>query len=221
MKNTKHTKWLLAIAVSAASAISAQAAVNLFANGSFEVVGAGTPAQAWLPAASGYTLSTDARTGDFSAQLSSPELNAAIVLQNSVGNGGLPGVTPGDIPLFSFWAKGFGGTTANLTYTLRYLNAGGDILYTSGEQFFTNSINPNTWSQITLANPGTVPVGATAAFVEIVQAIGPINPGGGLFPGTVLIDDVVLFGEAIPEPSSIALLGLGSVALLARRRRQA
>jgi hypothetical protein len=42
MKNKTNHKWLLAIAITAASAISAQAAVtNLFANGSFETAGSG------------------------------------------------------------------------------------------------------------------------------------------------------------------------------------
>jgi hypothetical protein len=221
MKNTANHKCLFSIAVAAASVISAQAAVtNLFANGGFEIAGTNPPAaEAWVPAASGYTRSNDARSGSFSASLASPELNAAVMLQNSVGSGMLPGITPGDNPLMSFWAKGFAGTTGNVLFSLRYLNGAGDILATSGNVFFQGSINPSTWTEITY-DLGVVPVGASAAFIEFSQGIGPID-GVGLLAGTVLIDDVVLLGEAIPEPSSVALLGLGSVALLARRRRQA
>jgi hypothetical protein len=104
-------------------------------------------------------------------------------------------------------------------FSLRYLAAGGGILATSGNQFFQSSINTSTWSEITY-NLGVVPVGATSAFIEFSQGIGPIN-GVDLLAGTVLIDDIVLSGQAIPEPSSVALLGLGGVALMARRRRRA
>jgi hypothetical protein len=141
------------------------------------------------------------------------------MFQNSVGDGGLPGVTPGDMPILTFWAKGFAGTTANLTYQLRYLDAGGGILYNSGPISFLSGINTSTWSQITLASPGTVPVGATSAFLLFSQALGPIDPGSGLFGGTVLIDDIELLGEAIPEPASGALLGLAGLVLVTRRRR--
>lgn len=220
MKNTKTHKWLLAIAVTAASTISAQAAVNLFANGGFETAGtAPNPAASWQRAAEGYSLSTDARTGSFSAQLSSPQLNAAVMLQNSVLDGMLPGVTPGDNPLLSFWAKGFAGTTGNVLFSLRYLAESGAILATSGNVFFQGSINTSSWTEITY-DLGVVPVGASAAFIEFSQGIGPID-GVTNLAGTLLIDDIVLLGQAIPEPSSIALLGLGSVALLARRRRHA
>lgn len=220
MKNTRNHKWLLAIAVTAISAISAQAAVNLFANGGFEIVGAGPPAaESWLPAASGYSLSTDARTGTYSAQLSSPTTNAAIMIQNSVLDGMLPGITPGDNPLLSFFAKGFAGTTGNAQFALRYLDGIGNILSNSGTQFFQNSINTSTWTEITY-DLGVVPVGASAAFIEFVHAIGPID-GVDLLAGTILIDDVVLLGQAIPEPSSITLLGLAGLALVVRRRRHA
>jgi hypothetical protein len=141
------------------------------------------------------------------------------MLQNSVGDGGLPGITPGDNPLLSFFAKGFAGTTGNVLFSLRYLDGVGNVLATSGLQFFQGSINPSTWTEVTY-NLGVVPLGAEAAFIEFSQAIGPID-GVTNLAGTVLIDDVVLLGEAIPEPSSIALVGLGSVAFLARRRRQA
>lgn len=219
MKNSTNHKWLLAIAVTAISAISAQAAVNLFANGGFEIEGAGPPAaESWLPAASGYSLSTDARTGNFSAQLSSPQLNAAVMLQNSVGNGMLPGITPGDNPLLSFYAKGFAGSTGNVLFSLRYLAEGGAILATSGNVFFQGSINTSTWTEITY-DLGVVPVGASAAFIEFSQGIGPID--GVNLAGTVLIDDLVLLGQAIPEPSSITLLGLAGLALVVRRRRHA
>lgn len=200
--------------------VSAQAA-NGFANGGFETVGVTTPADSWLQAASGYTRSTDAHSGSFSAQLASPALNAAIMLQNSIEQGGLPALTAGDTPTFSFWAKGFAGGTGNVLFALRYLDGIGNILATSNNQFFQGSINTNTWSQISY-NLGAVPVGATAAFVEFSQGIGPIDAGNPA--GKVLIDDINLAVAGpvtpVPEPETYAMMlaGLAGLAFMRRRR---
>lgn len=164
---------------------------ELFANGGFETVGTTTPALAWRQAASGYSLSTDARTGQFSVRLASPAISAAIALQNSVDDGMRQQLEVGSAPVLTFWAKGFAGTTANLTYSLRYLDGVGNILATTGNQVFGAAINTTTWSLITAA-PLTVPAGAVAAFIEFSQAMGAIDPGLGLLGGTVLIDDLSL-----------------------------
>lgn len=200
-------------------ALAAPAAtVNGFANGGFELVGGGTPAAAWQTAASGYTLSNDARTGAFSAQLMSPQLNAAVMLQNSTDDGMLPPLTPGDNPLLSFWSKGFAGSTGNVLFSLRYLDGSGAILANSGNQFFQTTINPTTWTEITY-DLGAVPAGAESAFIEFSQGIGPIN-GVDLLEGTVLIDDINLSViSAVPEPGSCLVMALGCVAMVVRRRR--
>jgi len=212
---------LIAGAVLALSTGVAQAiTTNGFANGGFEIPD-GTGAQSWLAAAAGYTLSTDARTGEFAAQLASPAFNAAVMLQNSIEQGGLPPLTVGDTPELSFWAKGFAGTTGNVLFALRYLDGTGNILASSGNVFFQGSINESDWTEITY-NLGAVPAGATAAFIEFSQAMGPIDPPS-LLPGKVLIDDLYLGVAAIPEPGTYALFlaGLGVVGSLARRRRAA
>ena len=201
-------------------AVQAQT-VNGFANGGFETVGVTTPAAAWLQAASGYSLSNDAHSGSFSAQLASAQFNAAVMLQNSIEQGGLPALTVGDTPTLSFWAKGFAGTTGNVLFALRYLDGVGNILANSNNQFFQGSINTSAWTQISY-NLGAVPVGATAAFIEFSQGIGPIN-GTDLLAGKVLIDDLYLGVAApVPEPESYALMraGLGVVGAIVRRRRR-
>jgi hypothetical protein len=190
--------------------------VNGFANGGFELSGASTPAAAWINAAEGYTRSTDARTGEFSAQLMSPSTNAAVMLQNSTVDGMLPALIEGDQPLLSFWAKGFAGTTGNVLFALRYLDSNGIILSSSGEQFFQTSINTSTWTEITY-DLGVVPVGAETAFIEFSQAIGPIDDNN--LAGTVLIDDVFLGVTAVPEPSVFASLVALGILASARRRR--
>ena len=208
----------LSIAGAALLALSgtSQAVTNGFANGGFENVGTTTPAASWLQAASGYTRSTDARTGSFSAQLSSPLFNAAVMLQNSVDQGNLPPLTVGDVPAFSFWAKGTAGPSGNALFALRYLDGTGNILANSGNQFFHTLINPTAWTKITYTILGGVPVGATAAFVEFSQGKGDLGP-----LGVVLVDDVIL--GVVPEPGTYALLlaGLAVVGVMAKRRRAA
>lgn len=216
------TSSLIASAIIIVSALftglSHAQTTNGFANGGFEDAGIATPAASWLGAASGYSLSNDAFEGLFSLELSSPQLNAAVALQNSSNDGLLPPLTVGDTPLFSFQSKGFAGSTGNVLFALRYLDDNGVILYESGNQFFQGSINPNTWTEITLT-PDAVPVGATTAFVEFSQAIGPIN-GVDLLSGSVLIDNVNLsVVSAVPEPTTASLLGLVGLGILTRRRR--
>lgn len=208
-----------------AGAVQAQT-TNGFANGGFETVGpAATPALDWLKGAAGYTLSTDAHTGSYAAQLASPALNAAVVLQNSIEQGGLPPLTEGDTPVLSFWAKGTAGATGNVTFALRYLDSIGNILYDSLSKSFSGSINTSAYTQISFTG-GVVPVGAKAAFIEFSQAIGPIGTGPAgenWFAGKVLLDDVNLAVAApVPEPETNALMlaGLGVVGFIVRRRRR-
>lgn len=225
----------IALASLALCAGAVQAATtNGFANGGFEVgqttvAGATGPvanvdptnAQGWRDAAAGYSRSSDARTGSFAAQLASPAFNAAVMFQNSIDDGGLPALTVGDTPTLSFWAKGTAGGTGNALFALRYLDGTGNILANSGNRFFHTSINTSSWTEITY-NLGAVPIGATAAFIEFSQAIGPIE--AGLPAGRVLIDDLYLGVAApIPEPGTYALMlaGLVGIGALARRRRAA
>jgi PEP-CTERM motif len=212
---------IVAAAVMALCAGAAQAATqNGFANGGFETVGVTTPAASWLAAASGYSLSTDAHTGAFSAQLASDDFNAAVFLQNSVEQGGLAPLVVGDTPELSFWAKGFAGGTGNVLFALRYLDGTGVKLADSQNVFFQGQINPNSWTKITY-NLGAVPAGSVAAFIEFSQGIGPIDAGN--LAGKVLIDDLYLGVTAVPEPSTYAMLlaGLVGVGAIARRRRAA
>ena len=223
----------LSIVAAAALTLVAGAAqaqtVNGFSNGGFEMgataAGNQGPADDWLRFNSGYTRSTDARTGSFAAQLASGPQSAAILVQNSIDQGGLAPLVAGDTPTFSFWAKGFAGSTGNVLYALRYLDGTGNILASSNNVFFQAALNTTSYTQFT-NNLGAVPVGAVAAFVEFSQGIGPIGtgPAGEVWlPGLVLIDDVYLGVAApVPEASTYAMMlaGLGVVGSIVRRRRR-
>lgn len=218
---------ILAVTVLALAAGAAQAQNRLF-NGGFEigqttVPGANGPvplvdptnAQGWLDAAQGYSRSSDARTGSFSARVNqtSPD-NAGVMLQNSKQSGGLGNLVPGQVLTLSFWAKADVPDSLsfyNMSYSLRYLNDIGNILFNTGSVNFQNQINSSTWTLIT-GSPITVPMGATAAFLEFSAA------GGGRL-AAFKIDDVSL----VPEPGTYALmlLGLAGMGAFASRRRAA
>ena len=222
MFNNKCMKLIAAMGITLFAGAAQAVTTNGFANGGFEASDGGTGADAWLAAASGYTrvCGGAGRTGDCAAQLMSPAFNAAVMLQNSVEQGGLPSLTEGDNPLLSFWAKGFAGTTGNVLFALRYLDGVGNILSNSGNQFFQGSINESTWTEITW-DLGLVPTGATAAFIEFSQGMGPIDVPNGTLPGTILIDDLNLgVVSAVPVPAAVWLFGSGLLGLVGVARRK-
>jgi hypothetical protein len=71
----------------------------------------------------------------------------------------------------------------------------------------------DTWIQGTVTD--TAPAGGTVA--RIVLLSGPFN-GSGNGGGATFFDDATF--SAVPEPASMAVLGLGALSLTARRRRQ-
>ena len=224
-----------AVAAMALCAGAAQAVtVNGFANGGFEAAPTGAPpppggsgyfAANWLFAPTGNPVgwSTDAHTGTHSALLTVPGgFGGSTLFQNSVDHGllaPLGAANVGDAPMLTFWAKGDVSTTGNVLFSLRYLDAIGNILSNSGNQFFQSQINTTTWSQISF-QAAAIPAGTKAVFLEMNTAVGPLLDGR---LNAVKIDDINLaLTVAVPEPGTYALLlaGLGGVATMARRRRQ-
>ena len=89
-------------------------------------------------------------------------------------------------------------------------------------QFTTNG--GTSWTDI-----GTLDYSASGGFsqglrheYEISQGGGPVNGDGIrllLSSSAIAIDEIEIYGSVIPEPSSLALLALGLIGLLLRRRR--
>jgi len=219
-----HTAMATLLFAGAAGA----ATTNGFANGGFETAGPGAGlvfAAGWQAAPTGNPalLSNVARSGNHSALLTVPNgFGGSTLFQNSFNDGGMPALgaaNVGDAPVLSFWAKGDVSTTGNVLFSLRYLAADGGILVNSGNLFFQNDINPDTWTKITFQG-ASIPTGTQALFLEMNTAVGPLLDGR---VNAVYIDDIqlTLTTAPVPEPETYALLiaGLGVVGAIARRRR--
>lgn len=207
MSSIKILTAVVASAACVAGGVNA-ATMNALDNGGFET-NDGTTAASW--ASNPFvTISSDANTGSSAHLFSAPTLAAAVSEQNNVANGGQPDLIVGETGTLSFFAKGVVGETGNFFATFRYLDSGGAILFDSGLFNIASLINPNTYTEITL-DSAVVPTGANAVLVQFSQGNGPVAES------SVLIDDVTF--ATVPEPGSLALLGLGGLVLARRRRR--
>jgi hypothetical protein len=142
---------------------------------------------------------------------------------SSGGHGGLAqivtGIIAGDQYVGSAWFydKNVGGTDgdrfqsggSNDTVQMLFLNAGGTqvgstVVSTSSVAFGSTE---NAWLQLTTA-PATAPAGATQMIFQLNLTRGA--SGGVMFTDDADLEDI----SAVPEPVSLALLGLGGIGLM-------
>jgi hypothetical protein len=135
-----------------------------------------------------------------------------------------------DFDAFSVQGVAVDGTPRSTTaYNATSPTAGGSALFTNAKSFrvegFTQNPNPATPENPFGGDPSALTSNTTAGSGALfAMAIVPTGTGVGI-EGILAADkgDTTVFASsgAVPEPGSLAFIGLGAVGFLARRRRQA
>lgn len=119
-------------------------------------------------------------------------------------------VTAGDLYTFSFFAEEDAGLDVGIEYRIEWRDAADNEI--SRDQLTATTFG-SPYSQFSVG--GVAPAGAVAA-----RAIIALQSFQGGTQGLIRVDDTSFTGPAaIPEPTALAMLGLGGLGLVARRRR--
>jgi len=97
--------------------------------------------------------------------------------------------------------------------TTNQINTADKIVNPAGPDNATSETDTDWWAQY--ASTGAIPSTAQSLTVNFIAGTGHANAGGNDW----YADDVTVDITTVPEPSSAALLGLGGLALILRRRK--
>ncbi|MCG8509392.1 MAG: PEP-CTERM sorting domain-containing protein [Rhodospirillales bacterium] len=206
-------------------------AVEVAGNPGFEIAGTGgaTDSDLWSEFAGGAAGTVSERdasmpaSGNWAHHLlaigNSTTGASAGINQNSIADVGLDSLEENTTLDASFLWKADLGPGGVAFAALRVLDGVGAVVADSGLQPLPASANytPITLPTVNVPAFGAAPADTYAAFLEI-------SVGAGAFDGSRAegyVDDVSIQGTLVPEPASLALIGLGGLAMLSRRRRSA